>query len=112
MTEDDKKSDEEVKARRVFTNAQGHRSGVLRSKRGEAEEAAKDRLSKKGWNMEAPHNFSKSEDDTGVFRVTDKKIRKRKPKATVTGKPDPESEDATPDEGPSEDEPKSEETSE
>lgn len=80
---------EETK-RRMFIGSKGQPSAVLRSKKNEPEEDARKRLTEAGWNMDAPHAFSKiTEGDhagTGVFKVTDpkpKKKRNRKSKAKV-----------------------------
>ena len=86
--------------RRVFTNKQGHRSGVVRGKRGESEEDTKDRLGKKGWNMDVPYDRTENDDGTSTFKATDPKVKKRKPKAKPDDKEDkpedtPESETAT-----------------
>jgi len=71
--------------RRMFIGQKGSPSAVLRSKRGEPEEDARTRLTGKGWDMEAPHDFKSLEDGTGEFRVTDPKPpRKRKRKTTTT----------------------------
>lgn len=79
---------EEENKRRLFISGAGHPSGVLRAKKDETEEDARARLTEKGWNMEAPHSF---DDDKKEFRVTDKKVRKRKakkPAAAEEGKPE------------------------
>lgn len=101
MTEEE---DNKPSGRRVFTNKQGHRSGVLRSKRGESEQDGKARLEKKGWNMDAPHKFTENEDGTGTFRITDKKNRKRKPKAPPAEKSEdaPAKEETSTDDAPTE----------
>jgi hypothetical protein len=67
--------------RRLFIGSKGQRSAVLRSKKGISEEDAKSQLLEKGWNMDAPHDFTSNEDGTGVFKATDKKPKKRKNKA-------------------------------
>jgi len=73
---------EEQAKRRMFIGSKGQPSAVLRTRKGEGEEAGKKRLTESGWNMDAPHTFTENEDTTGVFRVTDPKPpRKRKRKA-------------------------------
>lgn len=97
----------EENKRRMFIGSKGQPSAVLRSKKDESEDDARKRLTEKGWNMEAPHVFSKkTEGDsagTGEFRVTDPKPpRKRKKKAKTADdsekpeevKPDAETKDS------------------
>lgn len=69
--------------RRLFTkttvdkegNEKSHPSAVLRAKKDETQEQATERLTKMGWNMDAPHTF-----EDGVFRTTDPKQKKKKKK--------------------------------
>lgn len=82
--------------RRMFIGSKGQPSAVLRSKKNESEDDARSRLTEKGWNMDAPHEFNKvtegKSEGTGEFRVTDPKPpRKRKKKAA---KSDGESKDS------------------
>ena len=91
----------EENKRRMFIGSKGQSSAVLRSKRDESEEDARKRLTESGWNMDAPHAFSKvTEGDhsgTGKFEVTDPKPprkRKRKAKTPSEVKEDAPAEDS------------------
>jgi hypothetical protein len=86
--------------RRLFTkttvdkegNEKSHPSAVLRAKKDESQEEATARLTKMGWNMDAPHKF-----EDGVFRTTDPK-RKKKKKKNSADTPEDEKTDDKPDE--------------
>jgi hypothetical protein len=102
MKEEEKKTKSEEQPpydgpRRLFTkttvdkdgNEKSHPSAVLRAKKDEDQTAATERLTKMGWNMDAPHSF-----EDGVFRTTDKKVKKKKLKPE--SKPDAAEADTPP----------------
>jgi len=95
---------EEENKRRLFISGAGHPSGVLRAKKEETEEAARERLQGKGWNMDAPHSY---DDEKKEFRVTDKKKRNRKkaPKAESEDTPAEEPKEEAKADEPKEDKP-------
>ena len=76
----------EENKRRMFIGSKGQESAVLRTKKGESEEDGRKRITAAGWNMDAPHAYSKITEGehagTGKFEVTDpKQPRKRKRKS-------------------------------
>ena len=105
-------TDEETKTtqRRLFIGEKGQSSSILRSKKGESESDARNRMKDRGWKMEGvPHTFTQNEDGTGVFTATDpkpKRVRKRKNKPETPETPstdEPKDKEATVDDSESKD---------